>query len=74
MIPSAIILDLAGSGNPNDCCVTISDKLFVFRYRSQWLVDKVSQKQPCDVIKMRKMKGEVGKKPPKKEMVNHSFL
>ena len=27
----------------------------------------------CDVIKMREMRGGVGKKPPKKEMDNHSF-
>ena len=32
---------------------------------------KVAQ---CDVIKMREMRGEVGKKPPKKWMHNHSFL
>ena len=34
-------------------------------------MEKVVQ---CDVIKMREMRGEVGKKPPKKEMDNHSFL
>ena len=34
-------------------------------------MEKVAQ---CDVIKMREMSGEVGKKPPKKEMNNHSFL
>ena len=28
----------------------------------------------CDVIKMREMRGEVGQKPAKKEMDNHSFL
>ena len=28
----------------------------------------------CDVIKMREMKGEVGKKISKKEMDNFSFL
>ena len=27
---------------------------------------------PCDVIKMREMRGEVGKKPPKKEMDNNT--
>ena len=29
---------------------------------------------PCDVIKMTEMRGEVGKKPPKKEMENPLFL
>ena len=33
-------------------------------------MEKVAQ---CDVIKMREMR-EVGKKAPKKEMDNHSFL
>ena len=28
----------------------------------------------CDDIKMRDIRGEVGKKPPKKEMDNHLFL
>ena len=28
----------------------------------------------CDIIKMREMKGEVGKKIPKKEIDNPSFL
>ena len=30
--------------------------------------------QPCDVIKMNEMRGEVGKKTPKKEMDNPTFL
>ena len=30
--------------------------------------------QPCDVIQMREMRGEEGKKTPKKEMDNPSFL
>ena len=30
--------------------------------------------QPCDVIKMREMIGEVVKKTPKKEIDNYSFL
>ena len=29
---------------------------------------KCIKNQPCDVIKMRQMTGEVGKKTPKKEM------
>ena len=28
---------------------------------------------PCDAMKMREMRGEVGKKTPKKEMDNPSF-
>ena len=28
----------------------------------------------CDVIKMKKIRGEVGKRTSKKEMNNHSFL
>ena len=35
---------------------------------------KCLKNQPCDVIKMREMRGEVGKKPLKKEMDNPSFL
>ena len=34
-------------------------------------MEKVAQR---DVIKMREMREEVGKKPPKKEMDNHSSL
>ena len=34
-------------------------------------MEKVAQ---CDVIKMRQMRGEVGKKPHKKEMDDYSFL
>ncbi len=30
--------------------------------------------QPCDVIKMREVRREVGKKTPKKEVDNPSFL
>ena len=29
--------------------------------------------QACDVIKMRKMRGEVGKKNPKKEIIPHFY-
>ena len=29
--------------------------------------------QTCDVIKMREMRGEIGKKTPKKEMDSPSF-
>ena len=35
---------------------------------------KCLKNQPCDVIKIREMRGEVGKKTPKKEMENPSFL
>ena len=34
----------------------------------------VLKKQPCDVIKMREMRGEVKKKTPKKEIDNPSFV
>ena len=34
---------------------------------------KCLENQPCDFIKMRKMRGEVGKKSTKKEMDNSSF-
>ena len=34
----------------------------------------VSKNHTCDVIKMREMRGEVGKKIPKKYMDNPSFL
>ena len=39
---------------------------------SSWI--KCLKNQPCDVIKIREMKGEVGKKTPKKEMDNPSFF
>ena len=35
---------------------------------------KCLKNQPYDVIKMREMKGEVGKKTPKTKMDNPSFL
>ena len=35
---------------------------------------KCVKNHPCDVIKMREMRGEVDKKTPKKEMDNPSFL
>ena len=35
---------------------------------------KYLKNQPCDVINMREMRGEVGKKDPNKEMDNLSFL
>ena len=35
---------------------------------------KCLKNQPCDVIKIREMRGKVGMKTPKKEMDNHSFL
>ena len=35
---------------------------------------KCLRNESCDVMKIREMKGEVGKKPPKKEMNNPSFL
>ena len=35
---------------------------------------KCLKNQSCDVIKMREIRGEVGKKNSKKEMDNHSFL
>ena len=43
--------------------------------RSKKVVGKsVSKNQPCDVIKMREVRGEVGKRTPKKEMNNPSFV
>ena len=35
---------------------------------------KCSKNQPCNVIEMREMRGEVGKKTHKKDMDNPSFL
>ena len=35
---------------------------------------KSLKNQPSDVLKMREMRGELGKKTPKKEMDNPSFL
>ena len=42
------------------------------RKSSKWT--KCLKNQPCNVIKMREMRGEVGKKNLKKEMDNPSFL
>ena len=36
---------------------------------TKWL-----KNQPCDVIEMSEMRGEVEKKNPKKDMDNHSIL
>ena len=38
------------------------------------IVSKLCKNDPCDVIKMKEIRGEVGKKTPKKEMDNPSFL
>ena len=37
-------------------------------------LQSVSKDQPCDVIKMREIRGEVGKETPKKDMDNPLFL
>ena len=43
---------------------------------SQTTIDvlKCLKNQPCDIIKIREMRGEVRKNAPKKEMDNPSFL
>ena len=38
------------------------------------LLQNCVKNDPCDVIKMRELRGEVGKKTYKKEMDGHSFL
>ena len=37
-------------------------------------LNQVDKNQPCYIIKMREMRGEVGKKPLKKEIDNPLFL
>ena len=55
--------------NKSLCCFYINTRLGDLKEALQ----SVSKNQPCDVIKMRD-EGEVGKKTPKKDMVNPSFL
>ena len=43
----------------------------MYKYRC---ITQTLKNQPCDVIKMWEMRGGVGKKTPKIEMDNPSFL
>ena len=43
-------------------------------YSNNFIWKNIEKNQTCDVIKTREMREEVGKKPHKKEMENHSFL
>ena len=40
-------------------------------YKTNGNCTKCLKNQPCEVIKMREMRGEVGKKTPKKEMARN---
>ena len=52
-------------------CLSVCKKLWIQILTGR--VTKYLKNQKCDVIKIREIRGEVGKKTPKKEMENHSL-
>ena len=52
----------------------ICKKYRMYKWTKFKLLQNCVKNDTCDVIKMRKMRGEVGKKTSKKEMENPSYL